>query len=99
MKNLLTTAKRVENAMLEYPETRADDFKLVSRVYEQILGRIEYIRFWELMQHHIEYGLPSFESITRARRKILAKFPELRDAKATEIRLKEQEKYLEYSKM
>ena len=96
---LLTTEKRVENAMLEYPETRADDFKLVYRVYEQIVEWIMFETFWEVIQNHKEYGLPSFASITRARRKIFKKFPELRDEKATEIRLKEQKEYLEYSQM
>lgn len=95
---LLTTEKRVENAMLEYPETRANDFLLILRVYEQIKPEIRYIRLEKVMYKHKEYGLPSFASITRARRKILAKFPELRDAGATEIRLKEQEEYLEYSR-
>lgn len=96
---LLTTEKRVENAMLEYPETRADDFQLVFRVYEQIVDYIKYLEFREIANNHIEYGLPSFASITRARRKILAKHPELRDEKATKIRLKEQKEYLEYSQM
>ena len=96
---LLSIQKRVENAILEYPETRADDFKLVFRVYEQIVEWIMFETFWEVIEHHMEYGLPSFESITRARRKIFKKFPELRDEKATKIRLKEQEEYLEYSRM
>lgn len=96
---LLTTEKRVESAMLVYPDTRANDFELVFRVYEQIKPDVAYTNFGKLMRKSWEYGLPSFESITRARRKILAKYPELRDEKATEIRLKEQKEYLEYSQM
>lgn len=96
---LLKTTKLVENAILEYPETRSNDFELVFKVYEKIKPEIKYIRFEKVIKNHIKYGLPTFESITRARRKILEKHPELRDAKATKRRLKEQEKYLEYSQM
>ena len=95
----LTIEKGVENAMLEYPETRSDDFILVLKVYEQIKPEIKYIRLQKVIYNHKEYGLPSFESITRARRKLLAKHPELRDKEATEIRLKEQAEYIEYSQM
>lgn len=34
--NLLSVEKLVENALVDYPETRSDDFQLVYRVYEQL---------------------------------------------------------------
>ena len=40
----------------------------------------------------------SFESITRARRKIQKKYPELKDEEIAEIRKNEQKEYIEYSK-
>lgn len=40
----------------------------------------------------------SFESITRARRKVQNKYPELKDREMAEIRDREQEEYIKYSK-
>ena len=40
----------------------------------------------------------SFESITRARRQVQKKYPELKDQETAEIRSAEQKEYIEFSK-
>ena len=95
---LLTIEKMAENAMVHFPEARTDDFILVLKVYEQVNGPMVWKSFHNVINNHKEYGLPSFESITRARRKILSKRPELKDEKTTSMRMREEEKFIEYSR-
>ena len=50
------------------------------------------------MLNHKKYGFPSFGSVTRARRKIFEKHPELKPTETTKRRKKAEEEYKEYSK-
>ena len=50
-----------------------------------------------VLEHHIELGLPSFASIIRARRKLQAKYPELVNKTAAEIRAEEETEYKDYA--
>jgi len=50
------------------------------------------------MMHHKEYRLPSFESITRARRKLVNKYPGLKPTEKVQKARKEEEViYFEYA--
>ena len=81
--------------------SRGDDFELVLRVYEKLLGYSDYIdtmSFRELMHNHIALDLPPFESITRCRRKLQQMYPELRpDEEIQMIRTNETATYIEYA--
>jgi hypothetical protein len=85
----------VFNALLDHPETRADDFMLVREVYSQFVSGE--MSFNTVLEHHIELGLPSFASILRARRKLQKEHPELVNAKAAEIRAGEEKEYKAYA--
>lgn len=55
--------------------------------------------FHDLCVYHWDFEMPSFESITRIRRKLQRKYPELRAEKKVEEARAEQEKFIrEYSK-
>lgn len=96
--------ERTEDIVLKvlqkYEQTRSDDFVLVYAVYREINFNVATIdRFSEVMLNHKKYGFPSFGSVTRARRKIFEKHPELKPTKITKNRKKaEEEEYKEYSK-
>lgn len=95
--------KNLENIVLEVlktqPLTRSDDFHLVLRVYQQLNEKaVTKELFCEIMLYHNEYGLPSFESITRARRKVFEKYPELKPKKITELRAEKEKEFKEYAK-
>lgn len=75
-------------------EARKDNFLLVTNVYDA-LGIPVKSQFEYLMNKHKEYNLPSFESITRVRRKVVEEYPELKEI--IEIRKEEEQKYFEYS--
>lgn len=100
--NKLRTLEEVIKPILEtQPKTRGDNFELVLRVYEEHLSYSNYMTtmsFRELLENHNNLGLPSFESITRVRRKLQRDFPELQPDKETQmVRMKETETYIEYA--
>ena len=101
--------KNLESMVLEimqrYEATRSDDFVLIYAVYREIAVSKEIVfniaitdSFSDMMMNHKKYGFPSFESVTRTRRKIFETHPELKPKKITKERKKEEEEYKEYSK-
>lgn len=78
--------------------SREDDFYLVYEVYAKITPEVRRWDFGYVMTEHKYLKLPSFESITRARRKLQAKFPELRGGEAmTERRYREWQDFRTYA--
>ena len=78
-------------------ESRNDNFKLVLNVYRKLNIPIE-TSFTNLMLNHKNYNLPSIESITRARRKVVSKHPELQaEEKIKEFRKEQEQAYFEYA--
>lgn len=99
MEKLTKLSKIVENVLERNPKTREDDFKLIYEVYKSINSNIEYIPLKYIINNHIEMGLPSFESITRCRRKIQETRKDLIDGTTEIIRKdEEQPKYEEFSR-
>ena len=86
----------VLRVLTEHEEARKDDFILVRYVLDE-LGVPSNFDMRTMLHNHVIFGLPSFESITRARRKVQAEYPELKDAKAVEIRAAEEEEYREFA--
>ena len=88
----------VKEVLTRIPETRDDDFKLIAEVYYEMDFNIAGTSFALMMLGHKEFGLPPFESITRARRKLQATFEELKGSKKVqEARLNETSKYINYA--
>ena len=85
----------VYNALVDHPETRADDYILVLEVYKHFIS-VE-MSLKTILEHHIELGLPSFASIARCRRKLQRKHPELVNQTAAEIREREETEYKKYA--
>lgn len=85
----------VYTALIEKPETRANDYLLVLEVYKHFAS-VE-MSLKEVLEHHKEFGLPSFASIIRIRRKLQKKYPELENLPAAEMRSKEETKYRAYA--
>lgn len=101
--------KNLESMVLKilqrYEITRSDDFVLIYAVYREIAVRKEIQfnipltdSFSDMMLNHRKYGFPSFESVTRTRRKIFETHHELKPTKITKKRKKAEEEYKEYSK-
>lgn len=93
------TEEIVKDVLIKFPETRSDDFLLIFAVYREINFNLAIMdRFSEVMINHSRYKLPSFHTITRARRKIFEKYPELRPEKVTRKRKELEEDYKEYAR-
>lgn len=55
--------------------TRNDDNYLISKVYQDFFGLGAVVPFAYVMENHALLGLPSFETITRWRRRLQEKYP------------------------
>lgn len=102
LKNLESMVLKI---MQRYEATRSDDFVLIYVVYREIAIHKEICfnmpltdSFCDMMMNHKKYGFPSFESVTRTRRKIFETHPELKPKKITKERKKAEEEYKEHSK-
>lgn len=83
---------QVEQILRFYKFTRSDDFKLVIRFYIEFYGVND---IQDIYSGKIK-KLPSMESITRARRKLQEKYPELNDTEIIKKRLDEQLAFEEF---
>ncbi len=86
----------VKALLLERPKLRDSDELLACLVYEK-LGYSWNKPFFAIMQAVSEGELPTFESITRCRRKMQEKYPQLR-GKKYQVKQENQEVYKEYVK-
>lgn len=73
MNELKKVKDMVEIVLKDTPQARNDDYILIKEVYRRFCGVAEKNGFFEVMTLH--RGLPSFESITRSRRKLQAEMP------------------------
>lgn len=92
MKNVLG---KVKNILIECPCVRGDDH-LLYYLYVLKEAKRDGVRdgFDLVFQNYKSYGLPSFESVGRARRKVQQRFPELKPNKdVEEARLRKEIEY------
>jgi hypothetical protein len=75
----------VRKILTEQPQTRADDYLLFLAIVQDKFIATS-ISVYEMFTFHADYRLPSFESITRARRFVQKDYPELTDKEALEAR-------------
>ena len=97
MQKLMKVEEIVEQILRKDEYARNNDvyliLKYVSRVYPYEIGK----KFEEVMTN-VSKKRFSFESITRARRKIQNKYPELKNNKIANFRDKKQKDYIAYSR-
>ena len=75
--------KTVKAILTERPQTRDDDHYLYYQ-YACYNSRTNGRSFDTMFVFYKHYGLPSFESVSRARRRVQQKCPELRSDKGTQ---------------
>lgn len=97
MAKLSRMSKIVRQVLQDHEEARGDDFILLGYVLDE-MGVPSNFDMRTMLREHRLFGLPPFESVTRARRKIQAANKDLTDAKAVEARAKEQEEYREFAR-
>lgn len=91
-------ARFVEHVLREHPETRDDDHKLFVWVCTLVCPGIMKEPFGKAFWYHMENGMPSYESITRQRRKLQEQHPHLRGKKYLKRQGKQDEYILKYGR-
>lgn len=98
MNKLYKVEDIVYQVLKENEMARKDDFVLVAEVYNKIQPLIFNVSFNQVMLAHKELGLPYFESISRARRKLQAMYEDLKPSKEVEdARINETATYIDYA--
>ena len=77
------------------PETREDDMLLISTVFDKLYEGLTNMSFNFIVNRRKELKLPTFESITRVRRYIQNKNPNLASERVKQNRQEEELKYRE----
>ncbi len=85
----------VEEALMHNKECRGDNFILYLEVLKKFIDTNLSLK--DVFLNHKILGIPSLETITRCRRKLQERNPELRDENASRIRANEEAKYEEYA--
>ena len=85
----------VRECLEKYPSSRKDDFILVEMVMGKFINTD--MSFKSMCLAHKELGIPSFESITRCRRKLQADNPDLYDDETMILREDEEGKFRQYA--
>ena len=94
--DITTVHDMVDTLLKEHPATRSSDRALITAVYDEYYGILNE-PFWQVMARN---DLPSFETITRCRRKIQQDDESLRGTQAVERqRIYRQVDFLEYADM
>lgn len=98
-KELLKKHEDIVKPILErFPETRSDDFLLYAEVIREFRPELANVPVMEFLTGHRNLLCPSYESITRVRRRLQAKFPELVSERTKEKRLKQEAEYRAYAR-
>lgn len=86
----------VEEALITNRETRKDNFILYIEVLKHFIN--PQMSLENVFLNHKALGIPSLESITRCRRKLQEKNPDLKDNETALIRSIEEEQYRDYAR-
>lgn len=81
MEKIQDTVKRV---LMEHPSTRNSDTDLYIAVCKEVNPTACRLTLVDAFEHRKELGLPNYESVGRARRRLQSKYKELRACTAVE---------------
>ena len=84
MKKLFSVVDDVELFLTKYPSLRDDDERLMANIWHSHIGNLEDVDAKEILHMLANHELPSYESISRCRRKIQEINPNLRGEKWNE---------------
>lgn len=77
MKNIRQTTAVVKEMLEQFSDTRDNDNYLYYEVCNTLNPDVLKKPFGEVLSFMSGFGIPPFESVTRARRKVQSKYPEL----------------------
>ena len=99
MKNLKTIENKVKMILKKNEDARNDDMVLYLALCNLCLKDAGAIPLAEIMTQHKSLGLPSLESVSRTRRKLQARHPELAGSRPVQkLRATGEKAYRKYAK-
>lgn len=98
MANIAKIEPLVLQILEDHAETRSDDYLLFLKVTQRMKPSLVGKTFLDVMNGHFKYGLPNWESVTRARRKIQSKRPDLCDDRTILRRADREKEFKEYAR-
>lgn len=99
MKNLKTIENKVKMILKKNEDARNDDMVLYLALCNLCLKDAGAIPLAEIMTQHKSLGLPSFESVSRTRRKLQARHSELAGSRPVQkLRATGEKTYRKYAK-
>lgn len=99
LKQILKVQEQVQILLETYPKLRDNDTRLVASYYYNNISNINQMSAINLLEVMVNGNLPSPDTITRARRKIQEKHPELRGVKYLERQKLEKQVRQEINKL
>ena len=99
LKQLIKVQEQVQILLETYPKLRDNDVRLVASYYYNNISNINQISAIDFLQIMVNGNLPSPDTITRARRKIQEKHPELRGVNYVERQKLEKQVRQEINKL
>ena len=98
MSKLHTMEKVVLRVLESIPAARSDDYVLMWYVCCEVKPEITEMPFAYVLCHHKLLGMPNWETVTRCRRKIQEKRPDLISPDTARKRKREETEYREYAR-
>lgn len=95
--NFIKHEVMVLEILKEVEAARSDDYILFAEIIDRFYHDISDIPFHKALVNHREVNLPSYESITRVRRKLQNKYPEYASERTKKLREKMEAEYVAYS--
>ena len=81
MKKIFSVLEEVKGFLIKYPILRDSDERLMANIWAKHLGDPSYVNGTDILRMLARKELPSYESISRCRRKIQQSTPYLRGEK------------------
>lgn len=98
-KELKTITAIVKDILVNDPQSRNSDEYLYYKVCQKVGGRFVTLPFWQVVVNRKKYGLPSYETVGRARRKLQETHPELAGNSTVEAhRMLNEEVFKDYAR-
>lgn len=98
--NKLVKQEQIIKPILEnHPETRGDDFLLYAEVIKEYRPELAELSVIDFFVAHKDLYCPSYESVTRVRRRLQQKHPELCSDKVKAKRAAEKAVYETYARV
>lgn len=96
--HLIGQEAMVLEVLQEVEAARSDDYILFAEIIDRFYPEVRSIPFCVALMRHNEMAVPSYESITRVRRKVQRKFPEFESERARARRERREQVYKNYAR-